>query len=307
MLQRRTLTNARLLRAATGFARAEVDRLLPSFGHAYQDALHVTDTKRGPRQRRPGGGRRGQLPTVWDKLIFILVYVHVYPTQEIQGVLFGLGQSQASDWAIRLLPVLQVALKRDVALPARRPATLEDLRAHCPDLIFLLDATERPIQRPGEDGRQKAHYSGKKKRHTVKNTVLCDRTGRRVLYVGETTRGSMHDKTLAEADAPPFPPDSRGAADLGYQGYSPPNLRLTIPLKKPKGSELTDDEKAVNTVLAKKRIYVEHAIRGIKRQRICADIFRNTSVGMLDLSIEVAAGLFNLTNQYREKPTAKVA
>jgi len=307
MLQRRTLTNTRLLRAVTGFTREELDRLLPLFGQAYQDALHAADTKRGPRTRRPGGGRHGQLPTIWDKLIFILVYVHVYPIQEIQGVLFGLGQSQASDWAIRLLPVVQAALKREVVLPARRPATMDDLAAHCPALIFLLDATERTIRRPGDHAQQKAYYSGKKKRHTVKNTVICDQKGRRVLYVGETTRGSLHDKTLAEADAPPFPPDSRGVADLGYQGYSPPNLRLTLPIKKPKGGELTADEKAVNTVIAKKRIFVEHAIRGMKRQRICADIFRNTSAGMIDLSIEVAAGLFNLTNQYREQPTARIA
>jgi hypothetical protein len=286
MLQRRTLTNARLLLAATGFTRDEVDRLLPPFGQAYAVAVQAADTHRGPRQRRVGGGRKGQLPTVWDKLIFILVSVHVYPIQEIQGVLFGLGQSQASDWTIRLLPVL---------------------RRQCPAPIFVLDATERPIQRPGDDGRQQAHYRGNKKRHTVTNTVLCDHKGRRVRYVGNTTRGSSPDKTLAEADAPPFPPDSRGAADLAYQGYSPPNLTVSIPIKKPKGGELTADEQAINTVLAKKRIHVEHAIRGIKRQRIATDIFRYTSAGMLDLSIEVAAGLFNLTNQYREQPTARVA
>jgi hypothetical protein len=141
----------------------------------------------------------------------------------------------------------------------------------------------------------------------VKNTVVTDRKGRRIVYLGATVRGSTHDKTQAEADAPPFPPDSRGAADLGYQGYSPPNLRLTIPLKKPRGGELTDDEKAVNTALATLRIYVEHAIRGIKRQRIVADIFRNTSDGLIDLSIEVAAGLYNLTNQYRGRWTPRVA
>jgi hypothetical protein len=94
---------------------------------------------------------------------------------------------------------------------------------------------------------------------------------------------------------------------LAYQGYSPPNLTLSIPIKKPKGGKLTADEKGINTVLAKKRIYVEHAIRGIKRQRIATDIFRNTSAGMIDLSIEVAAGLLNLTNQYRTKPIARVA
>jgi hypothetical protein len=84
-------------------------------------------------------------------------------------------------------------------------------------------------------------------------------------------------------------------------------MQLTLPLKKPKGGELTDEEQALNTRLAQLRIHVEHAIRGIKRQRICADIFRNTSDGMIDLSIKVAAGLFNLTNQYRTQGTVKVA
>jgi len=140
----------------------------------------------------------------------------------------------------------------------------------------------------------------------VKTTVVTDRKGRRIVSVGTTVRGSTHDKTQAEADAPPFPPDSQGAADLGYQGYRPPNLRLTIPLKKPKGGDRSAEEQAMNTALAKLRLYVEHAIRGIKRQRIVADIFRNTSAGMIDLSIEVAAGLFNLTNQYRGRYTQTI-
>lgn len=306
MLQRRVQKNARLLRAVTGMSRDEFHRVLPSFAIVYDEAM-TRDRRDRPRRRRVGAGRKGQLPAMDDKLLFILVYVHLYPIQELQGVLFSLGQSQASDWAIRLLPMLQAALGRDMALPSRPPATAEALATQCPELVFLIDATERPIPRPGKAEQQKNHYSGKKKRHTVKNTIVCTAKGRRIVYVGRTEHGKTHDKTLAEADAPPFPPDSRGAADLGYQGYSPPNVLLTLPLKKPKGGELTDAEKAINTVLAKKRIYVEHAIRGIKRQRICADIFRNTSDGMIDLSIEVAAGLFNLTNQYRAKGMAKVA
>lgn len=298
MLQRRVVTNARLLRAVSGFSRDEFHRLLPSFALAYHDAVAQERGER-PRRRRVGGGRKGQLPALADKLLFILVYVHLYPIQEVQGVLFSLGQSQASDWAIRLLPVLKAALGREIALPARPPASMDALCRQCPDLTFLLDATERPIQRPGHAERQRQHYSGKKKRHTVKNTVVTDAKGRRIVYLGATARGSTHDKTQAETDAPPFPPDSRGGADLGYQGYHPPNLVLTIPFKKPKGGVLTPEEKALNTALAKLRIPVEHAIRGIKRQRIAADLFRNTRAGMIDLSIEVAAGMYNLTNQYR--------
>lgn len=298
MLQRRALTNARLLRAVTGFSRQEFDRFLPSFVHAYYEAGARTPTD-PPRRRRPGGGRKGQLPTMADKLLFILVYVHLYPTQEVQGALFDLGQSQASDWAIRLLPILSAALGKEVALPARTPASMETLCRQCPETCYLLDATERPIPRPGHDARQRKYYSGKKKRHTVKNTIVTDHKGRRIYFVGATVCGSIHDKKQAEADAPPFPSGTRGIADLGYQGYSPPDVRFTLPYKKPRGEDLSDEAKALNKALAKLRVYVEHGIRGIKRQRIAVDIFRNTSDGMIDLGIEVAAGLFNLINQYR--------
>ena len=204
MLQHRVSTNARLLRAVTGFSRDEFQRLLPSFAVAYHEAVARARGNR-PRRRRVGGGRTGQLPAMADKLLFILVYVHLYPIQEVHGVLFSLGQSQASDWAMRLLPVLQAALGKEIALPARPPATAEALAAQCPALRFLVDATERPIHRPGHAERQHQYYSGKKKRHTVKNTIVCTTTGRRVVYVGRTEQGNTHDKTLAESDAPPFP------------------------------------------------------------------------------------------------------
>ena len=102
----------------------------------------------------------------------------------------------------------------------------------------------------------------------------------------------MHDKRLVEADAPPFPPGSLGVGDLGYLGYQPNNLDLTIPIKKPKKAELPPEDKLLNTALAKLRIYVEHAIRGIKIYRITSTTFRNKTEGMADLVMEIAAGLY---------------
>ena len=110
----------------------------------------------------------------------------------------------------------------------------------------------------------------------------------------------MHDKRLIEADAPPFPPGSLGAADLGYLGYQPDNLDLTIPLKKPKKAELPPEDKLLNTALAKIRIYVEHAIRGSKIYLITSTTFRNTTEGMADQVMEIAAGLYNWKCRYRD-------
>lgn len=289
----------RCFRSVTGMTRAEFAQLLPAFTQAYADLL-ATEQAQTVRRRRPGGGRRGQLPLAAEKLLFILVYVTQYPVQELHGLLFGMGQSQASAWALRLLPVLQAALGRELALPARKTATLDELKAACPDLVFLLDATERPIPRPQDPDRQTACYSGKKKRHTLKNTVVAAATGRKIVFVGDTTPGSRHDKRLAEDDAPPFPPGSRVPSDSGYQGYAVEGVAVLTPFKKPRGGERTPDEKAFNTQLSRHRIPVEHAIGGLKVARMLRDPFRNRADGMADTAIVVAAGLYNFKCQLRD-------
>lgn len=288
----------------TGMTRAEFARLLPAFTQAYAETL-AAEQAGTVRRRQPGGGRRGQLPLDAEKLLFILVYVKQYPVQELQGLLFGIGQSQASAWAIRLLPVLQAALGRELMLPARKTATLDALKAQCPDLVFLLDATERPIPRPQDAERQTACYSGKKKRHTLKNTVVAHATGRKVVFLGETTAGSRHDKRLVEDDAPPFPPGSRVPSDSGYQGYAVEGVSIITPLKKPRGGTLCEEGKALNTQLSRHRIRVEHAIGGIKVARMLRDPFRNRAENFADTAIEVAAGLYNYKCHLRDTALVK--
>jgi len=283
----------------TGLTRDEFAHLLLAFDTAYTELL-ATEHTRTARRRRPGGGRRGQIPLAAEKLLFILVYVMQYPVQELQGLLFGLGQSQASAWVLRLLPVLQAALGRELVLPARRTATLDELTAACPDLVVLLDATERQIPRPQDPDRQTACYSGKKKRHTLKSTIITDRTGRQIVFLGETTAGSRHDKCLVEEDAPPFPPGSRVPSDSGYQGYTVDGASIITPLKKPRGGALLPDEQTANTHLSRHRIPVEHAIGGLKIARIVRDPFRNHADGMNDMVIVVAAGLYNFKCHRRD-------
>ena len=50
------------------------------------------------------------LPTVADKLLFILTYLKQNPIQEVQGQLFGMSQSNANKWIHLLHPVLNQAL-----------------------------------------------------------------------------------------------------------------------------------------------------------------------------------------------------
>lgn len=58
-----------------------------------------------------------------------------------------------------------------------------------------IDGTDRPVKRPQDKKRQKKRYSGKKKRHTVKNMMVSDRK-KRILMVSRTVAGKEHDYTL---------------------------------------------------------------------------------------------------------------
>lgn len=112
-----------------------------------------------------------------DKLLFILVYFRVYPIQEVQGYLFGMSQVQTNEWVHRLSELLNEALGEKQQLPERRVANLEAVLSDCPSLEFVIDGTERPSNRPKEKQKQKRYYSGKKKGHSVKNSVITERGG----------------------------------------------------------------------------------------------------------------------------------
>lgn len=68
---------------------------------------------------------------------------------------------------------------------------------------------------------------------------------------------------------------------------------LVSPNKKPKGGELTPEQKEENTTLAKARIYVEHGIRRVKGWRIVRQDFR-LAIGLYPMITHVVVGLVQL-------------
>ena len=284
----------------TGLNLAAFYELLPSFERAYEADLDRRDKKRTPKRKRErGGGRTGALPQLEDKLLFILFYFKVYPVQELQGYLFGMGQTQAGEWIHRLTPILNLALGYEKQLPARKTQDIEQVLKMCPDLEFIIDGTERPIRRPKNKAKQKEYYSGKKGRHTVKNNVVTEKPTKKVKVLSPTCEGKKHDKKLADEQAIPFPQGSKVRQDLGFQGYQPEGVTIYQPMKKPKGKELTPEQKQINKELSKERIGVEHSIGGIKGFGIVHDIFRNFRDWYADLVMETACGLHNWRLDFR--------
>ncbi len=295
----------RVFRSLTGIRLSEFEKLLPSFEQAWQDYIYREYITRDDRQRGYGGGRKGELKDTRDKLLFILFYFRQYPTQEVQGFLFGIGQPQANEWVHRLTKILNQALGEEQHLPERNPRKLEEVLADCSELEFIIDGTERPINRPQEPVKRKEYYSGKKKRTTVKNNLITERRqGGKVKYLSRTVEGKKHDKKLADEEGHQFPPGSKLWQDTGFQGYKPENVSTSQPKKKPRGGELTAAEKERNRDISSQRISVEHHIGGVKRSRIVHDTFRNRKDDYVDIVMETACGLHNFRVTQRQVAVA---
>jgi DDE superfamily endonuclease/Helix-turn-helix of DDE superfamily endonuclease len=220
--------------ALTGFTPTEFRDLLPAFEQAYLELYPARFTLQGqPRRRAVGAGRHSRLGSVADKLLFLLVYLKTYPLQAVLGEMFGLSTTRANYWLQCLLPVLQKALDSLGVLPER-----EGQRGACQtrqageSKRLIVDATERRRQRPKNPEKQALHYSGKKKTHTDKNVLVVNASSRRVLYLGTTHAGSVHEKRIVDQEPIAFPPDTTLYKDAGFQGYEPPVARTCQAKKK---------------------------------------------------------------------------
>jgi hypothetical protein len=288
----RIFKQERLLRAMTGLNQKAFEALLPSFAQAYeQSRLKPNDE----RQRAVGGGRKATLRTSREKLFYILLYCKCYPTFDLLSVLFSFDRSCAWDWVHGLLPVLEQTLGHKQALPERKLHSIEEFLERFPDVkVVILDGTERPVQRPKDPEQQKEHYSGKKKRHTRKHITGSTRK-KRVILLTPARGGRIHDKRqLDEADLVEHIPDPVAIeGDLGFQGLQNKFENVHLPHKKPKGKELTQQQKQENREFSRQRVVCEHAHAGIKHYRAVTDVYRNRVPDFDDRLMLNAAGLWN--------------
>jgi DDE superfamily endonuclease len=114
-----------------------------------------------------------------------------------------------------------------------------------------------------------------------------------IQFLSETHPGKVHDKRIADTTSYPLPQGSYLLQDLGFLGFTLDGVTIEIPQKKPKGGELTDDQKASNQAKARRRIYIEHVNSSVKRLRILKDICRLTISGLRDILVEIGCALHN--------------
>ena len=118
-------------------------------------------------------------------------------------------------------------------------------------------------------------------------------------FLSHTSEGKASDKSLAEEAGYTFPPGSCLYQDKGFQGFCLEDVTIVQPKIKPPGGELTPPEKATNRRISSIRIRIEHAIGGVKRDRIVKDKIRLLKDGIRDTVMETCCGLHDVRLQYR--------
>jgi len=130
-----------------------------------------------------------------------------------------------------------------------------------------------------------------------------------MIFLGRTFSGHNHDYSMLKQELPPdldWFIDINVLVDLGYLGIQSDYYgdQIEVPTKKPRKSkknpapELSAVQKAANKALSQVRIFVEHAIGGMKRYNILVHGFRNRKVDFEDDVIGICAGLWNLVRSY---------
>jgi hypothetical protein len=165
---------------------------------------------------------------------------------------------------------------------------------------FWHDGTERPIHRPKDPEEPQDHYRGKKKCHTVKNLLIIDETWH-ICFLSATCEGKAHDKSLADLAGSTLPYGSCLYQARGFQGVTLAGMTIVQPKKKPRGGELTPQEKATKRSISSIRIRIEHAIGGVKRYRMVKDKIRLLKDGISDIMKETSCGLHNIRLQDRPR------
>ena len=121
--------------------------------------------------------------------------------------LFGLDQSNVC----RDIQKIERLIRRCLPIPqklykvTKRLKTREEVEEYFPGLLAFTDCTEQPIPRPTKNRKKRRlYYSGKKKKHTVKNLYTVNQKGLLIYKAKRRQRGRKHDYKVYKKNHPGF-------------------------------------------------------------------------------------------------------
>lgn len=292
-----------MFKSFTGLDVSEFDSVYERVEQKYKE-LESIRLSRPDRKRAIGAGHPFKL-TLRDRLLMLLVYYRLYITSILAGFLFSLDQSNV----LKDIHMLEPLVKECIPIPKKlyerveRAGTPEEVEEYFPGFRAIIDATEQEIPRPKNGEKRRSHYSGKKKRHTVKTQLTVNSNGL-ILHKSNHARGRRHDLDIYVRSHPDLPKEVERIFDRGYDGVRNhfPDLNCAIPFKRrghgrghrgEKAEDLILEQKRYNKQLSKARAVIEHTISRMKKFRIMGQEFRNR-LKRYDAMSDIVSGLVNL-------------
>jgi DDE superfamily endonuclease/Helix-turn-helix of DDE superfamily endonuclease len=286
----------------TGLTPAQFRALADDFAPHYQRhraAAATTRRGRAPRRRAPGGGH----PYAHDlpgRLLLALVWLKVYPTYEVLGLLFGLDKGNARRTVLDVLEALDTFEDFPFDRPdpdRRKRGSVAEVLADFPQVRLVIDSKEQRVQRPGgPHERQKPYYSGKKRAHTLKTQLAVSPSGL-IESVSPSVVGSVNDvRLLRETGLLGRLGEGEAAmTDKGYEGADKGERAgvLVLPKKDRKKNPCTEADQARNRLIARYRIVVEHVIAQLNRFTVLRQVWRGKRVQRHSQVVRVVAVLAN--------------
>ena len=187
------------------------------------------------RRRKAGAGRPFKLD-VKNRFLMLLIYYRMYITYTLASFLFNLDQSNIC----RGIQKIEGLIRQCVPIPqktyqiTKRLKTPEEVEQYFPGFLAFIDCIEQQIPRPVDNKRKKMFYSGKKKKHAVKNQLMVNNRGFILHKLGHK-KGRKHDYDIYKNNHPVIPKQVVNVADLGYRhrnGFPGTIICLTIQKEK---------------------------------------------------------------------------
>lgn len=300
--------NKKAFKALTGITVKEFEVLYSRFEPLWVEA-ETNRLSQRKRQRAIGGGSDYSLDLA-TRLVMVFFWLRLYLTMTATGYLFGVDKATVSRTVHRLLPLLRQISDEEFQWPeprggGQRKDVDQAIRDH-PDLFAIVDVTEQPVQRAQDDEKQRAHYSGKKKRHTRKTSLVVNEQGE-IRGISPSTPGSVHDITHLRCSGllSQIPTEVGVIGDAGFDGLHKdlPEHSVATPHKARRNQPLTEDQKLINRELSATRMIVENVLCHLKHFRCLAERFRHD----LDIYDDVFRSVAVIVNLRTQKRLASMA
>ena len=105
-----------------------------------------------------------------------------------------------------VLPIPTLARRRILSLAdkeqkrrQKRIGSVDEFRQAYPELAFIIDGVQQPERKPKNKDKRKSDYSGKKKRHTLKQVVIGTPVGI-IIDQSPSVGGRAHDFKVFKDD-----------------------------------------------------------------------------------------------------------